>query len=73
MQAMRETEIFGNHKECKGSGFGNSSQCSNDKILTMELRRKIAVFRDMMDLPFSDWSTSINEVLFQCSSKNKAL
>ncbi|XP_031395828.1 uncharacterized protein At4g04980 [Punica granatum] len=64
-EAMKEAEIFGNQKECKGSQSNNSSRCSNDKILTMELRRKISLFRDIMDLPLCDWSISIDELVIE--------
>lgn len=70
MQAMEDAEMFGNRKECKSLGFRNSSMCSADRILTTGLRRKISTFRDLMDLPPSVWSTSIDEVRHP---KSKAL
>ena len=49
-------------KEVLGMTIGSPLGHASNLMLMLELRKKITIFRDIIDLPPCDGSTSINEV-----------
>lgn len=49
-------------KEVLGMTIGSPLGHASNLMLMLELRKKISIFRDIIDLPPCDGSTSINEV-----------
>lgn len=51
-------------KLSKGARSKKSSRCKDNFVQMMELRKKILILRDIIDLPSLERSASINEVTF---------
>lgn len=53
-----------NEKEVKGLKIVKSSGCTDNLKLMENLKKKIMLFRDIIDLPPSDSSKSLDQVYF---------